>query len=52
MYFMTPELLKTDYSKIEEFYKEEPKLLEHEKNKDYLLVKKMDEFNFLNGISK
>lgn len=32
MYFITPELLKVNYSKIEEFYKEKPKLLEHEKN--------------------
>ena len=31
-YFVSTELLKEDYSKIEEFYKEEPKLLEHEKN--------------------
>ena len=32
MYFEETELLKEDYSKIEEFYKEEPRLLEHEIN--------------------
>ena len=32
MYFEGTELLKEDYSKIEEFYKEEPRLLEHEIN--------------------
>ena len=32
MYFINPELLKEDYSKVEKFYKEEPKLLEHEQN--------------------
>lgn len=32
MYFTTPELLQVEYSKIEEFYKQEPRLLEHEKN--------------------
>lgn len=32
MYFEETELLKEDYSKIEEFFKEEPRLLEHEIN--------------------
>lgn len=32
MYFFDTEMLKVSYSVIEKFYKEEPKLLEHEKN--------------------
>ena len=32
MYFIKTELLKEEYSKIEKFYKEEKRLLEHEKN--------------------
>ena len=31
MYFIEPEMLKEDYSKVEEFYKEEKNLLEYEK---------------------
>ena len=32
MFFVNPEILKVDYSKIEDFYKEEPKLKEYEKS--------------------
>ena len=32
MFFTSTEMLKKDYSLIEEFYKEEPRLLEHENN--------------------
>ena len=31
MYFLEPEILKTDYKIVKDFYKEEPKLLEYEK---------------------
>ena len=41
MFFTSTEMLKKDYSLIEEFYKEEPRLLEHENNlKDSFRYKK------------
>ena len=48
--FVVPTLLKYDYAKIEEFYKEEPKLLEHKFNleniyrfKEHVLTEKEEE---------
>ena len=41
MFFVDTELLKEDYAKIEKFYQDEPKLLEHEVNiKDTFRYKK------------
>lgn len=57
MFFTSTEMLKKDYSLIEKFYKEEPKLLEHEKNlKDAFRYKKYTlsdkEEKLLSSISK
>lgn len=57
MFFVDTELLKEDYAKIEEFYQDEPKLLEHEVNiKDTFRYKKHTlsdiEEKLLSNISK
>ena len=57
MFFTSTEMLKKDYSLIEEFYKEEPRLLEHENNlKDSFRYKKYmlsdEEEKLLSNISK
>ena len=57
MFFTSTEMLKKDYSLIEEFYKEEPRLLEHESNlKDSFRYKKYmlsdEEEKLLSNISK
>ena len=57
MFFIDTELLKEDYAKIEKFYQDEPKLLEHEVNiKDTFRYKKHTlsdvEEKLLSNISK
>lgn len=57
MFFVDTELLKEDYAKIEKFYQDEPKLLEHEVNiKDTFRYKKHTlsdiEEKLLSNISK
>lgn len=57
MFFVDTELLKEDYAKIEKFYQDEPKLLEHEVNiKDTFRYKKYTlsdvEEKLLSNISK
>lgn len=57
MFFTNTELLKEDYSKVEQFYKEEPRLLEHEINiKEKFRYKKYtlsdQEEKLLSSISK